>query len=85
MGALSKPLNSSTLVDISFCSLASTSSSGSNGYEVESEVGRESLKEICCSILSRLLDFPGGQLETFLGFDEETSSKEEDGGMNIAK
>ena len=74
-----------TVVDTSFCSTASTFSSGSNGYEVESEVGRDALKEICCSVLSRLLHFPDGQLETFLGFDEETVNKGDDGGMNIAK
>ena len=73
------------MVDASFSSLASTSSSGSCSYEVESEVGREALKEICCSVLSRMLDFPDGQLETFLGFEEEIGKKEEDGGMNVAK
>ena len=73
------------MVDASFCSIVSTSSSESNGYEVESEVGRDALKEICCSVLSRLLDFPDGHLETFLGFEEETDNKRDDGGMNIAR
>ena len=73
-------------VDVSFSSMLSTCSSGSNSYEVESEVGREALKEICCSALSRILDFPDGQLETLLGFDDEIKIKgEEDGGMNVAK
>ena len=67
-------------VDSSFMS---TSSSGSIGYEIESEVGREALKEICCSALSRTLDFPDGQLETLLGYDEENSSG--DSGGNVAR
>lgn len=75
-----------TSVDASFSSLASTSSSGSNSYELESEVGREALREICCSVLSRLLDFPDSKLETLLGFDEERERKEEeDGGLNVAR
>ena len=84
-GSSSKHVPNFTMVDTSFYSIASTSSSGSNGYEVESEVGRDALKEICCSVLSRLLDFPDGHLETFLGFDEETDYKGDGGGMNIAK
>lgn len=70
-------------VNSSFMSMASTSSSGSLGYEIESEVGREALKEICCSALSRLLDFPDCQLEILLGFDEDSNSTTS--GVNVAK
>ena len=77
---------SSTGVDESFVSQASTSSSMSNSYEIESEVGREALKEICCSALSRILDFPDDQLEVILGYDEEyQGNNREEGGMNVAK
>ena len=76
----------SSVVDASFVSITSTSSSGSNSYEVESEVGREALREICCSILSRVLDFPDGQLETFLGAGEGTEDIErKHEGVNVAK
>ena len=71
-------------VDCSFLSMASASSCGSQGYEIESEVGREALKEICCSALSRVLDFPDSQLETLLGYDEENSSVDSSG-VNVAK
>ena len=78
--------SSGAAVDASFVSMASSTSSGSSGYEIESEVGREALKEICCSALSRVLDFPGSQLETLLGRDEESGDKaEEDGSNNVAK
>ncbi|KAL5471588.1 hypothetical protein EMCRGX_G029716 [Ephydatia muelleri] len=73
-------------VDASFCSLTSTSSSNSGSYEIETEVGRDALVQICCSVLSRLLDFPDSQLETLLGCDDDQGQKEEtDGGMNVAK
>lgn len=72
-----------TSVDCSFVSLASSSSLGSLGYEIESEVGRDALKEICLSALSRVLDFPDCQLETLLGDDEEDCR--ETGGINVAK
>lgn len=74
-------------VDASFCSGVSYFSEGSNSsYEIETEVGREALIQICCSSLSRLLDFPDSQLETLLGFDEEQTSRgDEDGGMNVAR
>ena len=85
VGSLASLGCSSTSVDASFVSLASTSSSSSNGYEIESEVGREALKEICCSALSRVLDFPDCQLETLLGYDEETGGRGDDGGTNVAK
>lgn len=79
-------LGCSSSVDASFVSLASTSSSSSNGYEIETEVGREALKEICLSALSRVLDFPDCQLETLLGYDEEMGARgDEDGGTNVAK
>lgn len=84
VGSLGSLISSSTdgvSVDSSFMSLASTSSSGSLGYEIESEVGREALKEICLSALSRVLHFPDSQLETLLGYDEENNA----GGMNVAK
>lgn len=71
-------------VDSSFMSMVSSSSSGSLGYEIESEVGREALKEICLSALSRVLDFPDSQLETLLGYDEENDMKTT-GGINVAK
>lgn len=73
-------------VDASFSSLTSTSSSNSGSYEIETEVGRDALVQICCSVLSRLLDFPDSQLETLLGCDDDQGKKEEiDGGMNVAK
>ena len=50
----------------------------------ESEVGREALKEICCSALSRALDFPDCQLEVLLGYDEENNTGDAGGG-NVAK
>ena len=65
-------------------SILSTSSSGSAGYEIESDVGWEALKEICCSALSRVLDFPDNQLEILLGYDEENTSGDT-GGANVAK
>lgn len=76
--------SSSDGVDSSFMSMTSSSSSGSLGYEIESEVGREALKEICCSALSRVLDFPDSQLETLLGYDDENDLRDT-GGVNVAK
>jgi len=70
-----------TSVDSSFLSMASSSSCGSQGYEIESEVGREALKEMCLSALSRMLDFPDSQLETLLGYDEDRNT----GGSNVAR
>lgn len=72
-------------MDASFSSLGSSTSGGSASYDLESEVGREALREICCSVLSRLLDFPDSHLETLLGFDEEDGGREEDSGMNMAR
>ena len=78
--------SSSSSVNASFISLASSSSSGSSSYEIESEVGREALREICCSALSRALDFPDSQLETLLGFEEEKGARgDEDSGTNVAR
>lgn len=72
--------------DASFVSMASCSSGTSTGssYEIETEVGREALREICLSALSRHLDFPDHQLETLLGYDEERGGGEENGN-NVAK
>lgn len=70
-------------VDASFCSLTSTASSSSGSYEIETEFGRDAVVQICCSVLSRLLDFPDSQLETLLGWDED--QEETDGGRNVAR
>ena len=83
VGSFTSSSNSS--VDASFISLASSSSSGSSSYEIESEVGREALREICCSALSRVLDFPDCQLETLLGFEEEKGAGGDDSGTNVAR
>ncbi len=72
-------------VDTSFVSLGSSSSGGSASYDLESEVGREALREICCSALSRLLDFPDSHLETLLGFDEDDGRREDESSLNVAK
>ncbi len=72
-------------VDASFSSLGSSASGGSASYELESEVGREALREICCSVLSRILDFPDSHLETLLGFDEDEGGREDESGMNVAR
>ena len=83
--------SSGASVDASFSSmssLASSGSSGSNGYQLESEVGREALREICCSALSRVLDFPDSHLETLLGFDEDEGQGgrgDDVTGMNVAR
>ncbi|CAI7993300.1 Rho GTPase-activating protein 19 [Geodia barretti] len=77
-------LSSVSGASASFCSAASGScfSEGSS-FEIESEVGRDALVQICCSSLSRLLDFPDSQLEVLLGSDDELA--EEDGGVNVAR
>ena len=76
-------------MDASFCSAAGScfSDGSSSSFEIESEVGREALVQICCSSLSRLLDFPDSQLEILLGSDDEQqiSRGEDDGGMNVAR
>ena len=61
----------------SYNSLASSSSGG----ELESDLGREALKEICCSSLSRILDLPDDKLVILLGEEEE----DEKGTNNVAK
>lgn len=65
-------------VDISFSSL----NSGASG-ELETDIGREALKEICCSSLSRILDLSDNKLEMLLG--EEDLPHEETSGSNVAK
>ena len=79
MARLSYSLESLSSVDASFSSCAS---SASGGYEIESEIGREALKQICLSALSRVLDFPGSQLETLL---DDRGHRDEDGALNVAK
>ena len=64
---------------VSFASLSSLGSG--SGCELESELGREALKQICCSVLSRILDLADSKLETLLGADE----KKEESGLNVAK
>lgn len=78
----------SSTVDVSLCSAPEScfSDGSSSSYEIETEVGREALVQICCSSLSRLLDFPDSKLEVLLGFDEEQTHRgEDDGGMNVAR
>lgn len=77
-----------SMVDASFCSTAGSciSDGSSSSFEIESEVGRDALVQICCSSLSRLLDFPDSQLEVLLGSDDEQTPRgEDDGGMNVAR
>jgi hypothetical protein len=64
--------------DVSFTSLNSASSN-----ELESDLGRDALREICCSSLSRILDLPDNQLEILLG-DNDDSSRQ-DTSVNVAK
>ena len=81
-------LSSISFASASFCSAAgSCFSEGSSGsFEIESEVGRDALIQICCSALSRLLDFPDSQLEILLGTDDDqVPSGEDDGGTNVAR
>lgn len=71
--------------DVSFVSMASSTSTVSSSFEIESEVGREAVKEICCSALSRILDFPDDQLEILLGYDEGDHESTKESGMNVAR
>lgn len=71
--------------DVSFISMASSTSTVSSSFEIESEVGREAVKEICCSALSRILDFPDDQLEILLGYDEDDQESTKESGMNVAR
>ena len=75
-------------VNASFTSYGSHASGNSAG-ELESDIGREALREICCSTLSRLLDFSDNKLEIFLGADggDSTASctKNVDSGGNVAR
>ena len=77
-------LSSASGASASFCSAAGSScfSEGSS-FEIESEVGRDALVQICCSSLSRLLDFPDSQLEVLLGADDDLT--EDDGEVNVAR
>ena len=82
----SKSLSSSSGASASFCSAAGSCFSEGSSFEIESEVGRDALIQICCSSLSRLLDFPNSQLEVLLGTDDEhTLHGEDDGGINVAR
>lgn len=73
------------IVDASFSSAAGSCFSDGS-FEIESEVGRDALVQICCSSLSRLLDFPDSQLEVLLGSEDDQMHRgEEDGGMNVAR
>lgn len=73
-------------VDASFSSAAGSCFSDGS-FEIESEVGRDALVQICCSSLSRILDFPDSQLEVLLGSEDEqmTRGEETNGGMNVAR
>ena len=76
-------LSSVSGASASFCSAAGSCFSEGSSFEIESEVGREALVQICCSSLSRLLDFPDTQLEVLLGSDDELA--DDDGGVNVAR
>ena len=85
LASLSSFSSGITGVDTSFISMASTLSTVSSSYEIESEVGREAVKEICCSALSRILDFPDDQLEVLLGYDEDDQEATKESGVNVAR
>lgn len=79
-------LSSTSGASASFCSAAESYFSEGSSYDIESEVGRDALIQICCSSLSRLLDFPDSQFETLLGTnDEQATTGEDDGGTNVAR
>jgi len=63
----------SFMADDSFSSVSSSSS-----YDIEVEIGRDVLTQICCGQLSRILDFPDSKLETLLGEDEKADEFRED-------
>ena len=65
-------------------SFSSLNSLGSSGWELEGDLGRDALKEICCSSLSRLLELDDNKLEILLGAEDE-GVKREDSGSNIAR
>ena len=54
-------------VNSSFVSYGSLTS-GSSAGELESDIGRDALREICCSVLSRILDLSDNKLEVLMGF-----------------
>lgn len=65
---VSGSLNS--LVDSPTPSSLFSSSSSSVSYEIEGEVGRDVLAQICYSALSRLLDFPEEKFEVLISSEE---------------
>ena len=72
-------------VDVSFCSYNSVASCSSGG-ELESDLGREALREICCSSLSRILDLPDNKLEILLGEEDEDDNEQgNSASSNVAK
>ena len=68
------------IVDVSFTSLSSHSSGASAG-ELEGDLGREALNEICYGSLSKYLDLSDNKLEVLLGGEENDS----DTGNNVAR
>lgn len=70
----------SVTVDASFTSLGSLSSGASAG-DLEGDLGRDALREICCGSLSRLLDLSDNKLEVLLGGEESDT----DTGSNVAR
>ena len=74
-------------MNASFTSYGSHAS-GSSAGELESDIGREALREICCSILSRLLDLSDNKLEVLMGVDGDGKScctKNGDSSSNVAR
>ena len=59
--------------------------SGSSAGELESDIGRDALREICCSVLTRILDLSDNKLEVLMGTDSEEGGSRGDGGSNLAK
>jgi len=70
----------SFMADDSFSSVSSSSS-----YDIEVDVGRDVLTQICCGQLSRILDFPDSKLETLLGEDAADESREDHNHYHLAK
>ena len=63
------------------CSVISSSSTAS--YEVEGEIGREALAEICYSALSRILDFPDDSFAVLIGRDSDPEERQHSIAKNI--
>ena len=59
-----------------------SSSSSSISYEIEGEVGRDVLAQICFSALSRILDFPDDKFEVLISSEEGDSRESQ---SSIAK